>query len=64
MTAEQRRFHGHDAKGVFYILEPTATGKSELAADVDAMRRRITDPVISVSVNRAVLGNPHDEVAA
>ena len=34
MTAEQRRFHGHDAKGVFFIVGPTATGKSELAADV------------------------------
>ena len=34
MTAEQRRLHGHDAKGVFFIVGPTATGKSELAADV------------------------------
>jgi tRNA dimethylallyltransferase len=34
MTAEQRRFHGHDVKGVFFIVGPTATGKSELAADV------------------------------
>src|SRR4029077_12529784 len=34
MTAEQRRLHGHDAKGVFSIVGPTATGKSELAADV------------------------------
>jgi tRNA dimethylallyltransferase len=34
MTAAQRRLHGHDAKGVFFIVGPTATGKSELAADV------------------------------
>jgi tRNA dimethylallyltransferase len=34
MTAEQRRLHGHGAKGVFFIVGPTATGKSELAADV------------------------------
>jgi tRNA dimethylallyltransferase len=34
MTAEQRRLHGHDATGVFFIVGPTATGKSELAADV------------------------------
>jgi tRNA dimethylallyltransferase len=34
MTAEQRRLHGRDAKGVFFIVGPTATGKSELAADV------------------------------
>ena len=34
MTAAQRWLHGHDAKGVFFIVGPTATGKSELAADV------------------------------
>jgi tRNA dimethylallyltransferase len=34
MTAEQRRLHGHDATGVFFIVGPTATGKSKLAADV------------------------------
>jgi tRNA dimethylallyltransferase len=34
MTAEQRQLHGHDATGVFFIVGPTATGKSELAADV------------------------------
>ena len=34
MTAEQQRLHGHHAKGVFFIVGPTATGKSELAADV------------------------------
>src|SRR5438270_3935406 len=34
MTVEQRRLHGHDAKDVFFIVGPTATGKSELAADV------------------------------
>ncbi|HUE49442.1 MAG TPA: tRNA (adenosine(37)-N6)-dimethylallyltransferase MiaA [Candidatus Dormibacteraeota bacterium] len=34
MTAEKRRLHGHDAKGVFFIVGPTATGKSKVAADV------------------------------
>src|SRR5881227_2524230 len=34
MTAEQRWLHGHHAKRVFFIVGPTATGKSELAADV------------------------------
>jgi tRNA dimethylallyltransferase len=34
MTAEQRQLHGHDATGVFFIVGPTATGKSELAADL------------------------------
>ena len=34
MTAQKRRLHGHDAKGVFFIVGPTATGKSKVAADV------------------------------
>lgn len=34
MTAEQRQLHGHDATRVFFIVGPTATGKSELTADV------------------------------
>ena len=34
MTAAQRRLHGHDANGDFFVVGPTATGKSELAADV------------------------------
>jgi tRNA dimethylallyltransferase len=34
MTGAEGRLHGHAAKGVFFIVGPTATGKSKLAADV------------------------------